>query len=224
MLSFGSNDFFETLFKYNNTVWPMPIVGYVLGLIVIISLCYENKLADRMVSLVLGFFWMWVGLVQQLAFFTKIDDWANIVGILFVLQSILFLWFGVIKNSLVFRIPFSGYDLIGIFFIVYSIIAYPIIGFFVGHTYPASAVFGIAASPTVIFTLGIFLFAVGEFPIFMLIIPVLWAMLGFATSMFMGIHEDFVLFVAAASCLILTIIRNKTEKNKDPLLYSKPRQ
>ncbi len=224
MLSFGSNDFFQTFFQYNNTVWPMPMVGYAFGLIVVFSLCYENQLADRMISLVLGFFWMWIGLIQQLAFFSKIDRWANVFGILFMIQSILFLWLGVIKNRLIFRIPFSGFDLVGTIFIVYALIAYPIIGFFVGHSYPTSAVFGIAASPTTIFTFGVFLFAVGKFPIYMMIIPLIWSLIGFASSMIMGINEDFVLFVAGVSCFILTIIRNKSEKNKDLLVYFKPKQ
>jgi hypothetical protein len=224
MLSFGSNDIFNTFFHYNNYVWPMPMIGYVLGLIVLISLCYENSLSDRMICLVLAFFWMWVGIVQQITFFSKIDNFADIFGILFIIQSVLFLWFGVVKNRLIFRIPFSGYNLIGIIYIIYSIIAYPIIGFFTGHSYPSSAVFGIAASPTAIFTFGVFLFAVEEFPIYMIFIPLIWSLLGFGSAMIMGIHEDFVLFVAGVSCFVLTIIRNRTERNKDPLLYMKPRE
>jgi hypothetical protein len=223
MLSFGTNDFFQTFFHYNNTIWPMPLVGYVMGIIIVFSLCYENPLADKMISLVLAFLWMWIGIVEQISFFTRIDTWANLFGILFITQSLLLIWAGVIKNKLVFRIPFTGYNLIGTLFIIYALIVYPILSYFMGHMYPEAPVFGVAARPTAIFTFGIYLFAVRKFPIYMMLIPLTWSLIGFTVSMVMGVREDFPLFVAGISCLVLTIIRNKTEKNQHPALYAKLR-
>ncbi|HNW99953.1 MAG TPA: DUF6064 family protein [Candidatus Cloacimonadota bacterium] len=214
MLPFGSNDIFREFLAYNNSIWPMPIIGYALGLIAVISMSYENKLSDRMIALVLGFFWMWIGVMQQITFFSQIIPWANLFGILFIVQSFLILWFGVLLNRLQFRVTFSGYNLIGIIFIIYSLVAYPLIGFFTGHVYPSTAVFGIAASPTAIFTFGMFLFTEDQFPTLLLYIPLVWSLLGFATSMATGMHEDFALFVAGISCFWLTLLKNRKNHNK----------
>ena len=48
---------------YNVRVWPMQLLGYVAGLLILVPLFRRGKVGSRIVTGVLALMWLWVGLV-----------------------------------------------------------------------------------------------------------------------------------------------------------------
>ena len=48
---------------YNERIWPMQLLGYAVGLLTLVPLFRPGKAWDRVVTAVLAFLWLWVGLV-----------------------------------------------------------------------------------------------------------------------------------------------------------------
>jgi len=86
--------------------------------------------------------------------------------------------------------------------ILYGMVLYPVLGYFLGHAYPASPTFG-APCPTTIFTFGLLLWTKGRVKWFLLVLPLIWSLIGFGAAVKLGIREDIGLLVAG---LVGTIV------------------
>ena len=206
-LPFTTEQFMKVLEDYNLSVWPMQIVCNLLALLVIILPIRKNQKADNFISLILAFFWIWMGIMYHYAFFTTINKAAYVFAGIFVLQGILFFYIHFFKQGLSFRFSNDLYGLTGSLFMVYALIIYPVLGYFSGHIYPSSPTFGLPC-PTTIFTFGILLWSGKKLPVVLLLIPLIWSVIGFSASFFLGILEDIGLIVSALLFLFLVIIRN----------------
>jgi hypothetical protein len=71
-------------------------------------------------------------------------------------------------------------------------------------------VFGVAPCPTTIFTFGILLWTTDRVPKYLLVIPLLWALVGTFAALSLGIPEDYALPVAALISLALLIWRDRS--------------
>ena len=170
----------------------------------------KRSYSAKFIILILSFLWLWMGIVYHLLFFTVINKAAFVFGSLFIIQGILFFimsW----KNSLSFGFRKDIYFLTGIILIIFSLIVYPVIGYFSGHVYPSSPSFGLPC-PTTIFTFGILLLMTKKCPIYLLIIPFLWSIIGFAAAFSLGIKEDTGLLIAGVVSSILVVNKNKSIK------------
>ena len=71
-LPFTTEEFLEVFKIYNLTVWPTQILLVILALLMIFVLLKKNKLSDKIISIGLTLFWLWMGIVYHYLFFTKI--------------------------------------------------------------------------------------------------------------------------------------------------------
>lgn len=207
-LPFNATQFLQIFENYNNAVWPFQIILNLLALTAISLAFKKMKHRDKIISGILAFFWLWIGIVYHLVFFTTINKGAYLFGVLFIIQGVLFVFSGIVKDKLVFQFRFDANNIVGILLIFYALIIYPIIGHFFGHIYPQQPTFGLPC-PTTIFTFGILLWTFKRVPKYVLIIPVLWSIIGFSAAINLGIKEDFGLLVAGLLGLILLIIRDR---------------
>jgi hypothetical protein len=210
MLPFTIDQFLTVFEQYNQAIWPMHVLAYVLGIAVILCAVKKIRYADQIISAVLAFFWAWMGIVYHLMYFSTINRAAIGFGILFIIQAILWLVFGVVRPKLSFRVKFNTYSVTGMLLIVYAMIIYPIIGMLLGHSYPRSPSFGVAPCPTTIFTFGLLLLTSAKVPKFVLIIPFLWSLLGVWAALSLGIREDVGLLVAGILSVGLLFWRDRT--------------
>ena len=68
-LPFTIDQFLGIFEKYNLAVWPMQI-GLVLMAVLTLFLSLKKiSYSDKTISLVLGFFWLWIGIVYHLIYF-----------------------------------------------------------------------------------------------------------------------------------------------------------
>lgn len=205
---FTLEQFLEVFKNYNKAVFPMQIALYLLSAIAIYLVIKPNPKFDKIISIMLSFLWLWMGIVYHIIFFTAINKAAYLFGGLFIIQGILFLVFGVFQNKLSYQFQKDKYGITGMILILFSLIVYPVLGYFLGHVYPSSPTFGLPC-PTTIFTFGILLCSKKRCPMIILVIPFLWSVIGFMAAFQFGILEDTVLLIAGLLSVSLLIYRNR---------------
>jgi hypothetical protein len=207
-LPFSLADFLNVFKNYNQSIFPLQIVFYLVAFLCIYLLFTRNKSATRLISITLAFLWLWMGIVYHIIFFSEINTAAYIFGGLFILQGIMFTGCGLIRKKLSFEYTKSIYNYVGLIFLLYALIIYPVLGTFLGHAYPYSPTFGLPC-PTTIFTFGILLFTNKKMPWHLLIIPLLWSIVGFTAALKLTIYEDSGLIIAGVTAFSLLLINNR---------------
>ena len=205
---FTSEQFIEVFKNYNLAVFPVQIIFYLMAFWIVYLMIKPNSKSDKIITLLLSFFWLWMGIVYHIIFFATINKLAFVFGVFFIIQGILFLIFGVVQDKFSFVFQKEKYGIIGLIFIAFSLIIYPILGFSFGHIYPFSPTFGLPC-PTTIFTFGVLLLNQKKCPISILIIPFIWSIIGLMAVFQFGMLEDFSLIVASLVTVSLLLYRNR---------------
>ena len=211
-IPFSIEEFLNIFKNYNEGVFPAQYFAYLLGAIVVVKVCRPTKNSGKLISGVLSFFWLWMGIVYHILYFSLINEVAIVFGIAFIIQGILFLIFGVITDNLKYKLELSKIgvsQILAIVFIFYAMVGYPILNQLLGHSYPYSPVFGLAPCPTAIFTFGILLLCYRKISIYLLVIPFLWSLIGFSAAFNLGVIEDYGLVVAGIVGLIFILKNNR---------------
>jgi len=211
-MPFTTEQFLETFRHYNLSVWPMPIALYVMGIFAIFFGTRKAPASDKVVSYILAFFWLWMGIAYHLAFFVSINKAAYLFAALFILQGVLFF---IAKSKLVFRFHRDIYGFTGAVLMFYAMVVYPVWGYFNAHVFPASPTFGLPC-PTTIFTFGILLWTDKKIPNYLLIIPFAWSVVGFFAAILLGITEDVGLLIAGSAAAFLLNKRNQEARTSEP--------
>lgn len=207
-LPFTADQFIQVFIAYNTAVWPMQIILNFMALAAIAVVLLRVKCAAKISFAILCVLWLWTGLVYHLGFFSPINPAAKVFAVLCLIQALIF---GLLaKNA---HITFqAGWDLrtwIGGLLITYGLFVYPLLGWFLGHRFPASPTFG-APCPATIFTFGLLLWA-RNLPRWSVIIPALWSVIGFTAALTMGIQEDYGLLIAGLLAVPMILFAKRTE-------------
>lgn len=195
-LPFTTEQFLDVFRDYNTVIWPAQAVAYLLGLGAVVLTFRPTSRADRGISAVLAVFWLWMGAVYHLVFFREINAAATLFGGFFLVQGLLFVYVGIVRRGLTFRARSDLYGWVGGLFMAYALAIYPVIGALLGHGYPQAPMFGVAPCPATIFTFGLLLWTAGRVSGWLLVIPTLWALIGFTAALTLSILEDTGLLVA----------------------------
>ena len=109
-LPFTPEEFMQIFRDYNTAVFPMQIIFYLLAITVLYYLVRKNQQSDKAISIILSFFWLWMGIVYHIIYFTTINKAAYIFGTGFIIQGLIFLWIGIYQKTLNFSFQknFSG--------------------------------------------------------------------------------------------------------------------
>ena len=186
----------------------MQIVLNFLGLAAISFAIRRFDFSNKIISAILAFLWLWIGLVYHIAFFSSINPAAYAFGALNIAQGIVFFLYGVAKPKLSFGYRANFYGIMGLILVIYAMLLYPMLGHVLGHVYPKAPTFGVPC-PTTIFTFGLLLWTNSKVSKAVLIIPFVWSLVGFTATFKLGILEDTGLLVAGLVGVALIIIRDK---------------
>lgn len=210
---FTLDQFLKVFKNYNETVFPMQVILLMAGIAAIYLAIKPAYKSDKVISIILALLWLWMGVVYHLIFFSSINKAACLFGAVFILQGILFLIHGVFISNLSFKFRPDMYGTTGILLILFALIVYPVLGYFIGHTYPFAPSFGLPC-PTTIFTFGLLLLSDKNCPVSILVIPFIWSVIGFTAAIYFGFLEDTGLIVAGLFAVIVLLMRNRilTEK------------
>ena len=211
-IPFTTEEFLGIFELYNVAVWPSQVILYGLAVIALVALFRNDTRARQVLFAVLSLLWAWVGTVYHITYFSTINKAAYGFGLLFLIQSLVFVYVGIIRGKLSFDIRFDAYTIIGMTFVAYALVGYPLVGILQGHTYPKSPTFGVPC-PTTIFTFGVLLFSAHRVSFFVLLIPFLWSIVGFSAAFNLSIYEDIGLIISGiVSTVILTLLKKPSPK------------
>jgi hypothetical protein len=112
-LPFSTEQFLGVFERYNQAIWPAQVVAYILGLAAVTLVLRPSGPGNRMIGAILAFFWLWMGAVYHLTYFSAINPAAIIFGVLFVAQGVLWLVVGVVRPRLAFRADLSAPSILG---------------------------------------------------------------------------------------------------------------
>ena len=191
-----TDQFFSIFEKYNNSIFPVQIILFLLSICALIAIGSRFRQKDKFVAGFLGVLWLWMVIGYHIAFFSGISRIALGYGVLFILQGLFLLWEGVLLYNLkfVFRMSIQAY--LGYFFILYGLIIYPVVGYMIETNLLRTISVGLP-SPTIILTFGFLLLCDKKFSKYLLIIPSLWAVIGISGVIKPGIYQDSVMLIAA---------------------------
>lgn len=205
-MPFTTEQFLNVFEQYNAAIFPLQLIFNGLALAAIVLCILPGRINARAVSAILALLWFWMGIGYHLLFFTAINRAAYIFATAFLIQSGLFLWWGVLNNKFRFRAASGLSGILGWAMAAYALVIYPLLGYAFGHVYPRSPTFG-APCPTTIFTFALLIWQRGPMPAFVLAIPILWSLIGFAAALTLGIAEDTGLLIAGVSVACIYAIR-----------------
>jgi|WetSurSiteA1Bulk_404760.scaffolds.fasta_scaffold00408_10 hypothetical protein len=211
-IAFTFEEFLDMMASYNATLWPMQLFLYALAIVALFFAIIKTNYSSKVVSGILAFLWLWIGIIFNFIYFSKLSPMANVFAILFVIEGLIFIMAGIIRKDLSFRVKADLYGVAGGLFIFYGVIAYPAIEYLYGRGYPQLLSFGLVPCPTTIFTLGILLWSVRRIPKYILIIPFLYSLSG-VIPVYLGVVEDIGLIIAGISTTILILYRDRMKEH-----------
>jgi hypothetical protein len=202
-IPFSREQFAGVFTLYNESIWPLQWLLIALAVIVIMLAVHRTAGTARLAMVALAAIWLWCGVVYHLEFFSRINPAAMIFGTAFVVEAALLLWFGLRRPGPAFSTTGGLEAAAGWALVIYALVAYPVLGYLLGHRYPASATFGLPC-PTTIFTLGVLLWMVPNPPWRLVLIPLVWALVVTAAAFQLGMLED--LGLAASAIIVLYVM------------------
>ena len=217
-IPFTIEQFLNVFREYNQAVWPMQILFNLLAVGALLLITFRAKFANKFALGLLAFLWLWMGIVYHIYFFSEINPVANIFGAAFILQGLLLIFF-IFKSQIHFQFQTDFESLLAVIVLVYALLIYPVLGYLLGHHYPASPTFGLPC-PTTIFTFGLFILARRSIPFILIIIPLLWSLLGFSAAFSLGIFEDTGLIISGLLFLVLYFMKKRQNRHLAHLHFS----
>ena len=206
MLAFDRDAFFALFAAYNDAIWPMQVVAYGLGLLVLAATLWRLPLRGRLVAAVLAALWAWNGVVYHWQYFATINFVAPVFAGFFVVQALLLAW-ACVRGSLRPPPKPALAAWIGIALMLFAMAGYPLWGWLNGDVWLEVPAFGVAPCPTAIFTFGALLAA--RAPWWLYVVPVLWAAVGGSAAWLLGVQQDLSLPAAALLTLIVASLRRR---------------
>lgn len=205
MVSFTPEVYFALFEHYNLAIWPAQVMAYALGILALALAFSKLPLSSRIMGGIVALFWLWNGLVYHALHFALINFMAPVFAAFFVIEAMLLAWVFVFKGDVVLRVDRDLASWTGIGLMIFAMAIFPLLGELAGHGWPQAAVFGVAPSPTLVYTLGVLLLAQPRMPVLPAVIPILWALVSWP----LGIAEDASLPLVGIATLVLLIRKNR---------------
>jgi hypothetical protein len=202
---FSQSEFFAVFAAYNSAIWPVQLLLAGLGVLVVGVALRPRPWSGRVATWILAMLWIWMGLVYHFGFFRAINPAAGFFAAGFVLEGVLLAVVGGVRGRLDVRFQPTPQGLGGALLVGYALIGYPLLASLLGQQFPATPTFGLPC-PTTIFTLGVLLWLQRPAPVFLLIIPLAWSVIGTAAALQLDVREDFGLLVAAVLTVVLRFV------------------
>jgi hypothetical protein len=195
-LPFTVEQFYDVFVQYNDSVWPMQIVLYAVAVAILVLLLSAGRTESRIVACLLAVLWAWTAIAYHFLFFTRISGSGWIIGAVLLAGGLWLGWVGGIRGRIQFGPRRDRQGSLGGLLVFYALVAYPLIGFAVGHRYPAVPTFGLPC-PVTIFTVGLLLLTTAPVPRSVFLAPALWGLFGGASATFLlGVYQDAGLLLA----------------------------
>jgi hypothetical protein len=209
--TFTLAQFLEMMSRYNTAFWPLQLVAYGLGIVAIVLAIRASPHSGRIISAILALFWLWVGVVFNLAYFSPLYPLAIVFAAIFVIEAGILAFAGVFKGTLSFKFKADIYGTVGALLVLYSMAGYPAIEHLLGRGGRNLLPFGLVPCPTTVFTLGILLWSNKKPTWYVLAIPILYSLSG-VIPVWKGIVEDIGLVASGLATIFMVLYWDRPRK------------
>ncbi len=192
-------EFFDLFGSYNEMYLIVIVLTYVLAIVGLLMAFKKSEYSNRIISLILSFLWLWVGIVFGILFFgpvpavmagIEIPGAWYLFGGIFAIHGIIMLYLGVIKDTISYTWKPDQRHYIGLILILYGLVLYPLIGILTGRIFPEYPIFGIAPCPVTLFTIGLLLWCDKKPSLPFWVIPIFWGIMGAVPVLFYQVYAD----------------------------------
>jgi hypothetical protein len=193
-MPFTETQFLDVFETFNLVTWPFVAVLWI-GAAWFAGQLVGARNVSRSVRVFAAVLWAWTGIGYHAVYFTRVNPAAWLFAALFLIEAAGFLWWARHRDD--GPVEGSHPGALAIFFLAYALL-YPGLVVLTGHAWPRGPVFGVPC-PVALFTTGILLAARPAAPRWLLIVPILWALVGGTAAFLFGMTPDLMLFVAAGA-------------------------
>ena len=209
MIPFSAEAFFSFLAQYNQMIWPLQVLAYLLAGAATFCALKPVRHSGRIIGAVLTVFWLWTGGVYHLQFFARINFWDLGFGLLFLFQGLVLAWRTVIRDRL--EVPSSSAPArpIGLICLTTSLFLYPAAFLLAGQDLSEVAWVGVSPTGTLLFTLGMLCLCRPAQQKRLLVLPVLCCLAGTVFAYLLPLPQDWMLLPAALGAAYLALRRQE---------------
>src|SRR6476661_3634914 len=124
MPSFSRDDFFGVFVRYNESMWPLPLLLVAGGLAFAVLASSAPRRSRRLIA-TLAALWVYMAIAYHLAFLTSLTPTALLFGAMFLAEAALLAWHGFRTRRLHLAMPLDRTSrLLGGALIAYALIGY----------------------------------------------------------------------------------------------------
>lgn len=206
-LLFSPRVYWRMFELHNEAVWPLHVVGLLLGLAILAWAVRPRARLGRVVSAGLAVAWIWLGWSFLWNRYSAIN-WAIAYLVpVFVVEGLLLAWFGLVRRRLQLPAHWSAARILGLSLLLYALFLHPLVALLAGRPIYAAEVFGTSPDPTAIATLGVLAMARRGAAVWLLLLaPLAWCLVSATTLLTMGAPEGYPPLVAAALAVAARVI------------------
>lgn len=207
ILMFSERVYWRLFERYNDLLWPLPLLLVLTGLVMLAVLLRPRPGANRALAGTLAVLWLF-GATPFLWFQYAPINWAVRYAVpFFLLQAGLLLWFGVFRDRLRFT-PIQGPAAwLGAVLFGYAVLVHPWVAPLAGRSLAGAEVLGLAPDTTAIATLGL-VAAAGRGPFVWLLatVPLLWCLVSWLLLDALGTLEAWIPLLSALAGLTALLL------------------
>lgn len=192
MLPFDAESLFAFFEQYNRAIWPAQVFAWLLGVAALVLAVKPFGASGRLIGAILLAAWAFSAVVFHYLHFATINFMAPFYAAFFLAEAVLIGWALLIRTKeFRFRPSLSGWAGLGL--AGFALVVAPLIDGLAGHGWLSARLVGVTPDATVLLTVGLLLLIDGRVPLYLLVIPLLWAIVGGWTAWFIGAPEDLIL-------------------------------
>ena len=169
---------FETL---NTTWWLAVAAAFVAGLVACGLVMRPGFRGNRVILVLLSLIWVWVSYGFLWKYYQPINWAVPYVLPGFVIEALLLALFAARPLPLRFGWRGDFSSMVGAVFLAFAFVIYPFVGLIEGRALLQAEIFGSAADPTALGTLGFVLMARGTWRWLLVPVPLIWCLIASAT-------------------------------------------
>ena len=204
VLMFSPRVYYRLLEQYNGALWPAQLLTVGLGLAMLYLLLRRAGGTRRLMLAILGVLWIWVAWGFLWERYATINWPVAYVAPFFALQGLMLIAAGARLRIPAPRTPAS---LAGVALFAAALVLYPALAPFMGRTWLAAEIFGLAPDPTALATLALLALADGWSRWPLMIVPVIWCALSAATLSTLGSGDYFVPVAGALAAIAIALVK-----------------
>ena len=185
-LMFSPAIYWRMVERMNRELWPLPLVALAVGLVLLVTVATRPGGAPRVVLVVLGVAWAWVGWAFHWQRYAPINWAAEYMAAAFWVQAALLA--GAPPPRPGHRVPWvPAVRHAGLALALAGLLLYPLLPVVLGRPWAQAEVAGLVPEPTALATLGLLMALQPRHWRWLAVVPVLALLVGLATGWaFMG--------------------------------------